>query len=479
MFNYARSDTHFLLYIYDHLRNELLEKSDLSLQGGNLIEQVLKKSKDEALQRYERPIYDAQHGRGAAGWYNMLARTPALFSKEQFAVFRAVHQWRQYLARKEDESEHEIMPKHVIFNIARQMPMDIPSLLGCSHPISATVRSRTGELLQIVKEAKVAGATGPEMLKLMKPPKPAHTKDRKQENTTVGTHSNATEVLSNIPAYNHSDFLEVSSNIPFSVQTPQANLSIRSHVSQLWGSIFEEDFTLRQKFEAQRKHQNLRLALPLPQLSAEVFEGTTAGGSFMGEPNQHEPGARMEHQYIKERTSKESNVFVIKEVGNPRKRKVDDLEDAPEQGRSEAPAEIALDNDDDDGELGVFVTDSEEDEKTQYEAETLVRKTDNKRLKSLRRKARKRAKDRKRELVKEVKRAEQQRSNGTDHQEQRGKVEAFDYANAPSVLHAKKGQNDRIGAKESFDPYTKSLDAPNGMRNSKREVGGKSFTFKK
>lgn len=45
MFNYARSDTHFLLFIYDHLRNELVEKSGFSSGEGGLIAQVLEKSK--------------------------------------------------------------------------------------------------------------------------------------------------------------------------------------------------------------------------------------------------------------------------------------------------------------------------------------------------------------------------------------------------------------------------------------------------
>lgn len=56
-----------------------------------------------------------------------------------------------------------MMPKHVLYNIARNMPLDMPSLLGCSHPISPIVRSRSGDLLRVIKEAKAAGVTGPKM----------------------------------------------------------------------------------------------------------------------------------------------------------------------------------------------------------------------------------------------------------------------------------------------------------------------------
>ena len=142
MFGYARSDTHFLLYIYDNMRNELLDRSTGSPEVGDLIKIVMDRSKEEALQRYERPFYDIQRGSGPMGWYNMLCRTPGLFTREQFAVFRAVHQWRDQVAREEDESVHVIMPKHVLYNLAKELPGDMPSLLGSSHPMSNSFRKR-------------------------------------------------------------------------------------------------------------------------------------------------------------------------------------------------------------------------------------------------------------------------------------------------------------------------------------------------
>lgn len=56
LFDYARADTHFLLYVYDKMRNELLEKSDLSDLEKNKIHDVQEKSKEYALQRYEHPV---------------------------------------------------------------------------------------------------------------------------------------------------------------------------------------------------------------------------------------------------------------------------------------------------------------------------------------------------------------------------------------------------------------------------------------
>ncbi|EOD51783.1 putative exosome complex exonuclease protein [Neofusicoccum parvum UCRNP2] len=60
LFDYARSDTHFLLYIYDNMRNELVDKSDFSNPEEDRIRRVLEKSKETSLQTYETPIYDTK-----------------------------------------------------------------------------------------------------------------------------------------------------------------------------------------------------------------------------------------------------------------------------------------------------------------------------------------------------------------------------------------------------------------------------------
>ncbi|WP_374759170.1 hypothetical protein, partial [Salmonella enterica] len=53
MLYYARSDTHYLLYIYDKVRNELVMKSDRGNPGTEYIETALQKSKVQSLSRYE------------------------------------------------------------------------------------------------------------------------------------------------------------------------------------------------------------------------------------------------------------------------------------------------------------------------------------------------------------------------------------------------------------------------------------------
>jgi|ERR1700722_10204824 len=131
MLVYARSDTHFLLYIYDNLRNALLDR-DLSLQPSPqpdstqsppapilisnshshnpshaLIKEVLSRSNETALRVYEREIYDAESGLGAGGWDRLLKKwnsAPLLVDGVRRRVFLSMHAWRDRVAREDDES---------------------------------------------------------------------------------------------------------------------------------------------------------------------------------------------------------------------------------------------------------------------------------------------------------------------------------------------------------------------------------------
>lgn len=163
MFNYARSDTHFLLYIFDHMRNELIEMSNFEDYRHNRIQAVLARSKETSVQRYEHPIYDKSCGQGPGGWYLQLQRYPVLFSREQFAVFRRIHHWRDTVAREEDESPHQILSRNALTTVSQALPRDIPSLLTVCHPTSSYVRLRAPDLLETIRRGIVDSVDALEM----------------------------------------------------------------------------------------------------------------------------------------------------------------------------------------------------------------------------------------------------------------------------------------------------------------------------
>ncbi|KAJ3805248.1 hypothetical protein F5876DRAFT_91581 [Lentinula aff. lateritia] len=170
MLNYARSDTHFLLYIYDNLRNALLGRA-MSLSEDCLeieetsyspaqasLRQVLAKSEVTALRVYEKESYDMERGSGGNGWdtlakkwnkIHLYANSP---SSKQKDIYRNIHMWRDGVAREEDESVRYVLPNHYLFQLAEHPPADMATMLKIFHFIPPVLKRRAKELLNIIRE---------------------------------------------------------------------------------------------------------------------------------------------------------------------------------------------------------------------------------------------------------------------------------------------------------------------------------------
>lgn len=296
LFDYARSDTHYLLYIFDCMRNELIERSNFSMPDheGDKLWDVLQKSSEVALQRYEHPQYDAELGQGSFGWYKLLSRTPALFSKEQFSVFRAVHQWRDTVARQQDESIHWVMPNHQIFSIAKAMPPTRLALLGIAQPNTQTVRLRADELLSVITKAKIAGQNGPEMMEVLEKVEPQYRRPAPAAQTSAP----ATATQPTLPITNGS----TASSAP--IRTPN---------SSFWGAAFESS-AWNQKRNASSTN-GVSLSVPIPPLTAEIFADPS---EFDQTPIEREPSPEPLPERVEE--DEPDDTFILKEVGKKRKR---------------------------------------------------------------------------------------------------------------------------------------------------------------
>lgn len=146
MLNYARSDTHFLLFIYDNLRNALIDRAQSRTQSpagtpqpqasasssswsgepsGLLVREVLSRSEGTALRVYEREIYDTENGTGPGGWdtlarkWNKGSLMATERDNERKRVYRSVHAWRDRVAREEDESTRCVFFHLIIWQCGR------------------------------------------------------------------------------------------------------------------------------------------------------------------------------------------------------------------------------------------------------------------------------------------------------------------------------------------------------------------------
>lgn len=54
MVHYAREDSHYLLYIFDRMRNELLRRGN---RQHNLLRSTLARSRDVCLKQYSKPVF--------------------------------------------------------------------------------------------------------------------------------------------------------------------------------------------------------------------------------------------------------------------------------------------------------------------------------------------------------------------------------------------------------------------------------------
>lgn len=300
------------------------------------------------------------------------------------------------------------MPNHVIFNIARMMPMDMVALLALAHPISHGVKSRSGELMNIIKAAKVNGKSGPNMMDILRP-------------DTVGAIAKE-----NLPS--------VSQVAPKTLVAIMEESELVTDQSSFWGEAFGSSIWDPAPI---MKDDGLRLAVPLPQLSSEIF--ATSNGLVDRSREKVEQPVQPTSSEVKQA----DEAFVLKRGS---KRKTDVISE---------PDEDSEDND-------ISLADTEQNGKARRKAERRARKKLKKELK----------------VQQEAEQEAQKEAAAEDEDED--EEQPFDYSKAESVLHGKRIDGEKGGKKKKpYNPYAKSADAPKGMRRVQTERAGKSHTFKK
>eukprot|EP01102_Stenamoeba_stenopodia_P020888 TRINITY_DN8292_c0_g1_i1.p1 TRINITY_DN8292_c0_g1~~TRINITY_DN8292_c0_g1_i1.p1 ORF type:complete len:1022 (-),score=235.38 TRINITY_DN8292_c0_g1_i1:83-3148(-) len=145
MLKYAREDTHYLLYIYDMLRNELITRGNAS---NNLLLAVWNRSKDISKKKYEKELLDDNTHLLLYHKYNLS------YNPQQMRAFKEIFKWRDHTAREEDESTRYVLPNHMMFHIAEVLPTEMEALLACCNPVPPLVRINAADLVQIIVDAK-------------------------------------------------------------------------------------------------------------------------------------------------------------------------------------------------------------------------------------------------------------------------------------------------------------------------------------
>ncbi|KAI9440380.1 ribonuclease H-like domain-containing protein [Lactarius indigo] len=156
MLKYARADTHFLLYVYDNLRNALLDRAVSRGASPTSCADVLLRSAETALRVYSPDPYDTL----ARRWNKPTIGIDGAPSVQR-EVFRAVHVWRDRVGREEDESTGYVLSNRFVFKLVEQPPADMTALLHAFPSTPPVVRRRAKELLDVIRSAVRKGLSGP------------------------------------------------------------------------------------------------------------------------------------------------------------------------------------------------------------------------------------------------------------------------------------------------------------------------------
>ncbi|CAL2032925.1 unnamed protein product [Caenorhabditis brenneri] len=141
MINYAREDTHYLLYCYDMLREQLLKQNEQDLAS------VYSECTDVCVRVYKKPVFNPK------GYMTEIKLRFALNSRQDY-VLTNLYRWRDTVARAEDESPQFVLPNTMLLNISESLPRDIGGIYGCCNPLPLFVKKRVGDILKIVVQAR-------------------------------------------------------------------------------------------------------------------------------------------------------------------------------------------------------------------------------------------------------------------------------------------------------------------------------------
>lgn len=176
MLEYARSDTHFLLFIYDNLRNALLDRAPSRSQfrtsgtlqpqanigpsnfdpRHSLLQEVLSCSEETSLRLHQTESYDGEEGSGTGGWdtiarkWNKVAFTKVAHRSIPKSIYLRIHDWRDRVAREEDESTACVFREGFLFHFISSYGMQIRFTTALPIPACGTTAKRSSCALEYI-----------------------------------------------------------------------------------------------------------------------------------------------------------------------------------------------------------------------------------------------------------------------------------------------------------------------------------------
>lgn len=147
MLRYAREDTHYLLYICDIMKIKLSSMPKESENSDTPLTEVYKRSYDVCRQLYEKELLSEN------SYLHIYGLQGAGLNAQQLAVVAGLCEWRDVIARADDESTGYVLPNRTLIEIAKQLPTTAAKLRRLLKSKHSYIERYMGPVLSIIQNS--------------------------------------------------------------------------------------------------------------------------------------------------------------------------------------------------------------------------------------------------------------------------------------------------------------------------------------
>ncbi|OWR42755.1 PM-Scl autoantigen protein [Danaus plexippus plexippus] len=122
---YARVDTHYLLYMWRRMKADLLAISS----DGSLLRSVFENSRHICSLTYNKEVINE------SSHLKLYVRSKKSFNTRQMAALRLLYRWRDANARELDESTTYLLPNHMLLALAETLPRELQGVSALCNPM--------------------------------------------------------------------------------------------------------------------------------------------------------------------------------------------------------------------------------------------------------------------------------------------------------------------------------------------------------
>lgn len=147
MIKYGREDVHYLLYIYDRMRQDLVKYATTQgLEPSQFLKSVLKKSCDVCLQTYVKPKLKDE------SYYNLVLRNKIVLSTSKVKTLKNLLKWRFKHAALEDENPNFVLSNSLIFQLIEKNPKTTKELHLNFKKLGPIAKKLDNELIDLIND---------------------------------------------------------------------------------------------------------------------------------------------------------------------------------------------------------------------------------------------------------------------------------------------------------------------------------------